>query len=621
MKKKLLALCATALLFSGCFESSGTTSGSGTSTTSGYPQGVPSYTTSVTPGHSERTTESASEEADVKHEMVCPYSAAEIAQAYKELNAAHVKRIKRSLTKGSGSEATWSFAKVEAQEAAGLTNDSKRDYKNTNKTYLIVAPTGDGSNVDVTFIAYPYGDDSKPPMYLKERMYKSDIFQRSSTASDPLRAILPRRPRIGSSELGGFSPNPFQPAERNNTVVMPQPRTINVLPTIDVLGRMGDATFSVVEYSGQVSEKDLIVTNTIFIESSDMPKRGDFRRFQLINERLLSSLPEGDLGQLSVGETLLITAVRNSSNEELVTIFEPVSQSEPLVAHTFNLAKGRAASISRFKKLLTQKLKGLNKGGRVYVYGDNVSSLNIADAIYEFDVELVRRPITITKNIAATDRKLVGSFKMRFDPETTVISDGIPVTEDHLRAMGLPLYDLEEWVAQEKNIRAMVEGRHRRIIRTKQEFIDELQYGESDEIMLFAHSNGDRIYFGEESVSKEEIEALPPRQTPHTRTRMAMIISCEFGSLSEGRSRWLLWRQPKSFAELLIEKNYFDSVVAPDHLVKHSEAKEIIRMALTGATMRSIHKTRPGWNKVATLNQRDNQTKNNYETQHVPSQS
>jgi hypothetical protein len=552
--------------------------------------------------------------------MVCPYSAAEIAESYKELIAVHVMRIKRSLTKGSGGEATWSFAKVEAQEAAGLTNDSKRDYTNTNKTYLIAAPTGDGSNVDVTFIAYPYGDDSKPPIYLKERMYKSGISPSSSTASDFLGARLPRRLGTGS-ELGGFGPNPFQPAERNNEVEMPQSRTITVLPTRVVLERIGDATFSVVEYSGQISEKDLIMTNTIFIESSDMPKGGDFRRFQLVNERLLSSLPEGDLGQLSAGETLLVTAVRNSNNEQLVTIFDPVSQSGPLVAHTFNLAKGRAASISRFKKLLTQKLKGLNKGGRVYVYGDNLSSVNIADAIYDFDVELVRRPITITKNIAATDRKLAGSFKMRFDPETTVISDGIPVTEDHLRAMGLPLYDLEKWLAQGKNIRAMVEGRYRRIIRTKQEFIDELQHGESDEIMLFAHSDGDRIYFGEESVSKEEIEALPPRQTPHTRTRVAMIISCEFGSLSEGRSRWLLWRQPKSFAELLIEKNYFDSVVAPDHLVKHSEAEEIIRMALTGATMRNIHKTRSGWNKVATLNQRDNQTENNYETQRVPSQS
>jgi hypothetical protein len=553
--------------------------------------------------------------------MVCPTSAAEITQAYKELNAAYVKGVKRSLTKGSGSEATWSFAKVEVQEVAGLKNGNERDYKNTNQTHLIVASTGDASNVDATFIAYPYGDHSRPPMYLNKRMYESGISPGSSTTSDPLRALLPRRVGMLHSVPGGFGTDPFPPIERTNEGTMPQSRTIDIPPTGEVLERMGGATFSLVEYSGQVAEKDLIVTNTIFIESSDMPKRGDLRRFQIINEQLRLSLPKEDLGQLSAGETLFVTAVRNSSNEELVTIFEPVSQSGPLVAHTFNLTKGRSASISKFKKLLTQKLKGLNKGGRVYVYGDNVRSVSIADTIYGFDVELVRRPITITKNIAATDRKLAGSFKMRFDPETTVISDGIPVTEDHLRAMGLPLYDLEKWVAQEENIRAMVDGRYRRIIRTKQEFIYELQYGESDEIMLFAHSDGDRIYFGEESVSKEEIEALPPRQTPHTRTRVAMIISCEFGSLSEGRSRWLLWTQPKSFAELLIEKNYFDSVVAPDHLVKHSEAEDIIRMALTGGTMRSIHKTRPGWNKIATLNRRDKQTENNYETQSVPSQS
>lgn len=200
-----------------------------------------------------------------------------------------------------------------------------------------------------------------------------------------------------------------------------------------------------------------------------------------------------------------------------------------------------------------------------------------------------------------TDGRLAGTYKAEFSPETTVVSDGIPTTEEELRAMGRPLHEAEKWAERGERIRAMVDGRYRRFIRTKGEFLDELQHGESDEIMLLAHSDGDHIYFGEESVSKEEIEALPIRETPHPRTRAAMIISCEFGSLSEGRNYWLLWRQPKSFAELLVEKNFFDYVIAPDHLVSHSEAEAIVKVALEEGTMTSIHRTRRGWNKVAAL--------------------
>lgn len=647
MKKSLLALCATTILFTGCPSSSGVDSRSTTSTAS-TTQAIPSTSsmTPVVPVLTERATESRDEETAERREMVCPYSAAEVTQIFKEDSAAYVKRVRKGLAKGNAGGATWAYIKVEPREVAGLTPDGYRDEKNKNKTYLVLAATSDSPEVDATFIAYPYGDPKGKAMFLVEGIHEKrppSFDTGSSLNASDLRVIL-NTGRAGTDDDYGLASLNRRPSETsrwndalrairlqmpsgqpssgggNTGQRQPRPGRVDVSATEDVLRRMGDATFALVEYSGgQIEVKDLITTNTIIAQSADMPRKHDYGRLEYINGQLLSSLPKETLYQLSSQDTLFITSALNSGGEELVTVYEPVSPDRPLIGHMFNLGKGRGESISRFKKFMTGRLRGLSKGGRVYWYGDNVTSVSIADITYGSNADLIRRPVTIKKDIVFTDGRLAGSYKAKFSPETTVVSDGIPTTEEHLRAMGRPLHEAEQWAAHGQRIRAMVDGRYRSVISTKEEFLNELQYGESDEIMLLAHSDGDRIYFGEESVSREEIEALPARQTPHPRTRAAMIISCEFGSLSEGRDYLLLWKQPKSFAELLVEKNFFDYVIAPDHLVDHEEAEAIVRTVLAEGTMTSIHRVRRGWNKVAALTTDDRQMVNRNELQFLPS--
>jgi hypothetical protein len=645
MKKSLIALCATVVLFTGCPSSSGVDSRSTTPTES-TTQAIPStsLTTPVVSVPTERTTESRDEEAAEQHEKVCPHSAAAVTQTFKDESAAYVKSVRKGLAKGSAGGVTWSYIRVEPRDIAGLTPDGYRDEKNKNKTYLILATTSNSPEVDATFIAYPYGNPKGAAMFLMEGIHEErpPSFDTGSApnASD-LRRIL-NAGRTGTDDpygLAGLNSRPSVASTLEGTFLQRlagqarsgagdigqrQPRSVrvDVSATEDVLRRVGGATFALVEYpGGQMEFKDLITTNTIIARTADMPRKHNYERLEYINGQLLSSLPKESLYQLSSQDTLFITSARNSGGEELVTVYEPVSPDMPLVGHMFNLGKGRGESISRFEKFLAGRLRGLSKGGRVYWYGDDVTSVSIADIAYGSKADLIRRPVTIKKDIVFTDGRLAGSYRAQFSAETTVISDGIPTTEEHLMAMGRPLHEAEQWAEHGQRIRSMVDGRYRRVISTKEEFLHELQYGESDEIMLLAHSDGDHIYFGEERVSREEIEALPARQTPHPRTRAAMIISCEFGSLSEGRNQWLLWKQPKSFAELLVEKNFFDYVIAPDHLVDHEEAEAIVRVVLAEGTMTSIHRTHRGWNKVATLTLDYRQAVNRNELQLLSSQS
>ena len=159
----------------------------------------------------------------------------------------------------------------------------------------------------------------------------------SSSLEDVLRALRPQS-LSGQARSGGGNTEQRQP----------QPGRVDVSATEDVLRRVGDATFALVEYTGgQIEIKDLIATNTIIAQSTDMPRKHNYGRLEYVNGQLLSSLPKETLYQLSSQDTLFITSARNPGGEELVTVYEPVSPARPLVGHMFNLGKSRGESISR----------------------------------------------------------------------------------------------------------------------------------------------------------------------------------------------------------------------------------------------------------------------------------
>ena len=550
----------------------------------------------------------------VTHELICPSSAAEKAQEFRMASSAYVKAVQKSLNTRNGDLATWSYIKVQAQDVDGLTEDGKRDKQNPNKAFLILGSTHNSINVDATFLTYSYGDPNKELRFLNTPMRVEARAESLPLENDDLRKF-------------GMPPG-YLPGQDYSKYGYPQSvpsyqhHSSEISATADLFRRIGASTFVIVEGSeGEIPEKDFVITNTIFIDSSDMPKRNDFRRLQLINQQLYFSLPEEDLHNFEGANTLFLTSVRNSNSEELVTIYDQVTSEKPLVAHTFNLGRDRNASNSRFTNFLISRLKGLSSGARMYWYGDHVSSVNIPQIAYRSSADLIRRPITINKNFTSTDRKLLGTYQLKFNPESTILSDGIPSTETDLEAMGRPLNEIGKWLQHKENVHNIVKGRYSRIITTKADFIHELQYGDSDEIMLFAHSDGNHIYFGSESVSKEEIASLPRREEATERTRAAVVISCGFGDLSEGRNNWLLWKEPKSFAELLVEKNFFDFVIAPDHPVKQSEAVNVLSTILRDGTMWHIHKAHRGWHKIATLNPLLTSPENKYEISSLLSQA
>jgi hypothetical protein len=108
-------------------------------------------------------------------------------------------------------------------------------------------------------------------------------------------------------------------------------------------------------------------------------------------------------------------------------------------------------------------------------------------------------------------------------------------------------------------------------IESRAQLFKELTEGDNDVLFLFAHFDGSAFYFGKERISLAELEALPSRDLHAERPRTAILVICNAGKLSPAE-RSLFRRQRQSMGEILVKKNLFQKVVAPDHEIESAES-------------------------------------------------
>jgi hypothetical protein len=110
------------------------------------------------------------------------------------------------------------------------------------------------------------------------------------------------------------------------------------------------------------------------------------------------------------------------------------------------------------------------------------------------------------------------------------------------------------------------------IIDSKEALITEITSGSNDLMIIVAHSDGNNIYFGNEMISIEDLKALPVRKDRKD-PRTAIIASCTTGNVFIPES---FVNDTKSFAQILLEKNYFDLIIAPPGNINGNDALQII---------------------------------------------
>ena len=82
-----------------------------------------------------------------------------------------------------------------------------------------------------------------------------------------------------------------------------------------------------------------------------------------------------------------------------------------------------------------------------------------------------------------------------------------------------------------------------------------------------AHSDGKRLYIGDQAITREELARLAPRDVPAERTIIMAVCST-------GRTAVRL-NQVEGFAQIFVEKGFATSIVAPGTTIGRAEVETL----------------------------------------------
>lgn len=452
----------------------------------------------------------SAQDQPAKWRFFCPSAAGEHLQAFRQFQEADASTEASLVTKDKTSE-SWGYARIKVERVPGLTDNNLVDPDNPHSVHMILYPQPSAANVGRTSLWGHIHDNGEylDIKYLAEHYGFSNL--------DPMKADMAKK------------------------------------------------GFMLIEFSGQGFRTDeSIFTNTLFMSPGDRP--ASYLRVRQISEQVLHSLSVGPNGFSSSDRAVLAT-VRTAENEELVVVFD-LDESKKmgvLSGGIMNLTKNGGY----WKEVLQNKFSRIGSAGRVYIYGDNLTSLNLVGMCEAAGNEVVRRSITTVKDFNRTDKRLNSISARSLEPANVAFAHGTPNNADEIAKMGFPSLSLERWQQLYKNVENRMAGRFSARIDSKAELLRELSSGNHDVVFVVAHADkGKSLFLGGEEISFDELKSLPDRYTlgPHfsriARPRTAVLLSCFAGDLSEAR-RQFFRTELQSFAEILVNKNYFDEVLAP----------------------------------------------------------
>lgn len=340
--------------------------------------------------------------------------------------------------------------------------------------------------------------------------------------------------------------------------------------------------------------KDLVWTNTIFVDRYNTPQSKNLDSFRKINEQLLDSIRGPEFRELANEGVTVATTVKTDSGEQILTVFVP--DQSAAAGHLVGYLHLLDSDPSKNEAAVNAWFADMKPGTRAYICGDDVS-VDFNKLAEPHGVSVIRRGPNVVRDILQTDLALKTISARGLKPETTSVLNGIPSTKSALESMGKPIGGLDEWNAFHTEVEQAISGRYSRRIETKSQLYEELMNGQADVLLLVAHFDGNALYFGNEKASFDEINALKDRKLGG-RPRTAVLIACDTGKLSS-EERSFFRKQVKSMGELFVKKGFFDQVIAPQHEIQGGESMS----ALTGY-LKDTRVRQDGWVTLAENSER-----------------
>jgi hypothetical protein len=359
--------------------------------------------------------------------------------------------------------------------------------------------------------------------------------------------------------------------------------------------------------------------NFIWMSSANDPGDSDITRFFEVNNSFLRDVPFDHKAATAHTSTtapasraatkpkqsgrdrnppsskiLVITGARVGNRKEIVTVFEMGESVEKggLRGRMFTLPHG--LSILGLETMLIG-----SKAARVYYYGDELRQVDLSKICARNGSEFIRRSPGMPRNLMETNRRLRQIADRPLDRDKVTVIDGLPQDSQAVQAMGLFAGDSDDWLEFHEKVTGALQSTGARHVTAREEFIRELAEGDSDLLILIAHSEGSELYLNGTKMSLQEIQALPRRQVGSVRPRLAVLISCDAGKAPDvgSNSWWRYWiaKQGIPLAQVLVDKGFVDKVIAPDHKITADESLTVLRRALSGASGQTLFENWINW--------------------------
>jgi hypothetical protein len=172
----------------------------------------------------------------------------------------------------------------------------------------------------------------------------------------------------------------------------------------------------------------------------------------------------------------------------------------------------------------------------------------------------------------------------------------VPTAREDLINAGFSPDNSPAWDVLKNNINSSIHDKFISKPSTVEEFKNEIINGESDVLLMVAHSDKISIYLGNEKIEINDIKAWEERQIKNKKPRIAILLSCYAGEIEQTKTNWFLFQaQRESLTEVLLKKKYFDYIISPNHQISGEESLQIIDEILKSPSIRNLRNLFAGW--------------------------
>jgi peptidoglycan hydrolase-like protein with peptidoglycan-binding domain len=243
---------------------------------------------------------------------------------------------------------------------------------------------------------------------------------------------------------------------------------------------------------------------------------------------------------------------------------------EGLFGRVINYSKATKKEKTLYLKMIFDDTK-LRK---IYTYGDDMEDLNkiILGKAAKKNITVITRNTGFPKSFNSTEASLKKLRGKKINAQKLTFMNGTPNSAEDVAFQGLDNNNTELFQNLYTDLNVAITAKNAIIIDSKEALITEITSGSNDLMIIVAHSDGNNIYFGNEMISIEDLKALPVRKDRKD-PRTAIIASCTTGNVFIPES---FVNDTKSFAQILLEKNYFDLIIAPPGNINGNDALQII---------------------------------------------